>query len=297
MYQLIYDNEKKNRFYVSLGHSVRDPGKHCSDGDSPYLSGSFKNTLVRLSGIDAFEIRGLNIQKLLKCGFLYVIDKQLKRFLMPKLTEESIEIHKELGFKATAYFESILQEELLLSFESQFLDRYGRALVDISPLDDQDTYNLKLMRDGWAHPYFIYPNAISPTEEGEWCYDTIQQSRDAALQAQKDNLGIWPYMNNTLLPMELRFLTRREIPIKYCADLVNNLLYSPQYYFRIPLENRLFFYPENVFAAIQKGFRPAPECDAWLHRVWRVLQGKQEIKMIEEEREKRKQILTFTDVK
>jgi endonuclease YncB( thermonuclease family) len=267
---------------VSRGHSPRNPLRHCSDGDSPYISGSFNNTLVRLLGIDAFEIRGLNIKKLLECGFLYVVDKQLKRYVMPKLTEESIKIHKELGFKAADYFESILQEDLLLSFGSEFLDRYGRALVYLSPLDDQDTYNLNLIKAGWAHPYFIYPNAVSPTEEGEWCYDTIQKSRDATLQAQKDNLGIWPYINDMLLPMELRFLTRKEIPIKYCADLVTNVLYSPQYYCNVSIENRLFFYPENVFAAVQKGFRPSPDCDAWLHRLWRVSQETQE------EREKRK---------
>jgi hypothetical protein len=195
---------------------------------------------------------------------------------MPKLTEESIKIHKELGLKAADYFESTLQEDLLLSFESQFLDRYGRALVYLSPLDDQDTYNLNLIKAGWAHPYFICPNAVSPTEEGEWCYDAIQKSRDAALQAQKDNLGIWPYMNDMLLPMELRFLTRREIPIKYCVDLVKNVLYSPQYYYKVSIENRLFFYPENVFAAVQKGFKPSPDCDAWLHKIWRVSQEKQD---------------------
>jgi hypothetical protein len=127
MYQQPTVDAQETVLHVSLGHSVRDPEKHCSDGDSPYISGSFRNTLVRLVGIDAFEIRGLNIQKLLECGFLYVLDKQLKRYLIPKLTEESIEIHKELGLKATEYFGSILEEELLLSFESQFLDLHSDA--------------------------------------------------------------------------------------------------------------------------------------------------------------------------
>jgi endonuclease YncB( thermonuclease family) len=291
MYQQITVDTQGTMLHVSLGHSLRDPEKHCNDGDSPYISGSFKNTLVRLVGIDAFEIRGLDIQKLLECGFLYVLDKQLKWYLMPKLTEESVRTHKELGFRATVYFEDILEEELLLSFESQFLDRYGRTLVNVSTRDNQDTYNLKLIKAGWAHPYFIYPNAVSPTEEGEWCYENLAAFRNAALQAKEDNLGIWPYINQILIPLELRFLTRREVPAKYCADLVSNLLYSPQYYFKIPLENRLFLYPEHVFTAIQKGFKPALECDAWLHRVWRVLQGKEENKVREKEREKRRELI------
>ena len=92
MYQQPIIDAQETVLHVSLGHSVRDPEKHCSDGDSPYISGSFRNTLVRLVGIDAFEVR-----------------------------------------------------------------------------DNQDTYNLKLIRAGWAHPYFIYPNAVQPAEEGEWC--------------------------------------------------------------------------------------------------------------------------------
>ena len=74
--------------------------------------------------------------------------------------------------------------------------------------------------------------------------------------------------------MELRFLTRRELPLKYCVDLKNHLLYSPQYYFKVYIENRLFFYPKDVLAAILKGFRPTSDCEEWLHKAWRILQGR-----------------------
>jgi hypothetical protein len=72
--------------------------------------------------------------------------------------------------------------------------------------------------------------------------------------------------------MELRFLIRRELPSKYCADLKNNLLYPPQQYYKVLIENRLFFYSKDVVTALQKGFNPAPDCDAYLHRIWRVSQ-------------------------
>ena len=84
---------------------------------------------------------------------------------MPKLTEESIKIHKELGLKAADYFESTLQEDLLLSFGSQFLDRYGRASVYLSLLNDQDTYNLNLIKAGWAHPSKIWRVSQENQEE------------------------------------------------------------------------------------------------------------------------------------
>jgi hypothetical protein len=76
--------------------------------------------------------------------------------------------------------------------------------------------------------------------------------------------------------MELRFLTQRELPSKYCADLQYNLLYPPQQYFKVSIENRLFFYPVDVCIAVQRGFKPTQDCDAWLQRVWRVLQGKED---------------------
>jgi hypothetical protein len=62
--------------------------------------------------------------------------------------------------------------------------------------------------------------------------------RDAAVKAHESQAGIWAYIESILLPMELRFLTRREKPSKYCADLENNLLYSPQYYFKVQIENQ-----------------------------------------------------------
>jgi hypothetical protein len=72
--------------------------------------------------------------------------------------------------------------------------------------------------------------------------------------------------------MELRFLTRREKPAKYCGDLETNILYPPEHYFKVPIENRLFFYPRDVVLAVQHGFKPTPHAGQWLLRVWNALQ-------------------------
>ena len=274
MYQLIIENEKG--LDVRPGYTPGNPQKHCSDGDSIYLNGKFENVLFRLAGIDAFEVRGMNIDSLMKSRFLYRLEKSLRSYLRPRITDESVEIHKNLGIAARYYLESILEEELTASFGREILDRYGRPLTYLSTRDSQESFNLRLIREGWAIPYFIYPNAGSPTEDGEWNYETITTVQDAALEARENNFGIWNHIHMTLIPMELRFLTRREPPSKYCADIQNDLLYPPQQYFKIPIENRLFFYPRDVFIAIEKGFKPTQGCDAWLHRVWRVLQGKEQ---------------------
>ena len=162
---------------VTRGHSPRNPERHCSDGDSSYVTGSFENTLMRLANIDAFEIRGLSLYYLEKSGFLNKLKKQLREHLEPKLTQQSIQIHKELGHETWDYFESILEEELVVSFERETFDRHSRPLVHLSTRDNQDTYNLELVQTGYALPYFIYPNAVSATDEGKWTYDVIQNTR------------------------------------------------------------------------------------------------------------------------
>jgi len=98
------------------------------------------------------------------------------------------------------------------------------------------------------------------------------------VEAKRNNLGIWEYTDHILIPIELRFLTRRELPAKYCADLERNLLYSPQYYFKVPIVNRLFFYPKDVLVPLQKKFKPTSDCDGWLHKVWNALREKEERK-------------------
>ncbi len=60
--------------------------------------------------------------------------------------------------------------------------------------------------------------------------------------------------------------------MKYCANLENHLSYSPKYYFKVYIENRLFFYPKDVLAAIPKGVKPTQDCEEWLHKAWRILQ-------------------------
>jgi endonuclease YncB( thermonuclease family) len=269
---------------VTLSHSKRDPDSHCSDGDSLYITGSVENELVRLLGIDAPEIRGLSLYYLKKSGFLDTLDDQLQQYLQPKLTKESIETHKNLGFEARDYLESILEEDLLLSFGKEVFDRYERLLVYLSATKGK-SYNLLLIQAGYALPYLIYPNAVSPTEDGEWNYRKIEEIQKATTRAREYNLGIWAHID-ILVPTELRFLTRREKPAKYCADLETNILYPPEHYFKVPIENRLFFYPIDVVLAVQHGFKPTPYTDQWLSRVWNALQEPQE-----QEHEIKKEIL------
>ena len=169
---------------VTRGCSPNNPGKHCSDGDSTYLNGKFENVLFRLMGIDAFEVSKINVESLWNSKFLYKLSKLLRNYLKPKLTEESSRTHKNLGIQATEYLESILEEELNVLFKNQILDRYGRPLCYLLSRNEEN-YNLRLVRAGWAIPYFIHPNAVSATDEGAWEYDTINIVQDAAIEARE----------------------------------------------------------------------------------------------------------------
>ena len=105
-------------------------------------------------------------------------------------------------------------------------------------------------------------------------------------------MGIWEHMDDILIPMELRFLTRREPSQKYCADLVNDFLYSPQHYHKVSIENRLFFCPRDVLTAIQQAFRPTHDCPEWLHKAWKVLQAEDGRRGEEDPRRKRREELS-----
>jgi endonuclease YncB( thermonuclease family) len=91
--------------------------------------------------------------------------------------------------------------------KEEVFDKNGRALV--YPLSgDQETYNLQMVREGCAIPYFIYPNAIYPNEYGRFQYHNINKFREAVWEAQENKKNIWDY-TDTVIPMELRFLTSR----------------------------------------------------------------------------------------
>jgi endonuclease YncB( thermonuclease family) len=281
-----------NEMKVLLGHSPKNSERHCSDGDSVYLTGSFENVVFRLSGIDALEVRGLNIEKLEESGFLDRVDSHLREYVDSKLTDRLVELHKELGLEARGYLESILDGELVMRVGPEVLDRYGRALIRLSKRDGEGTYNEELVRTGYAIPYFIYPNAGGPDEKGEYTYETIKRMRDAAVDAQKMRLGIWEHIEDVLIPMELRFLTRREFPAKYCADLTHDFLYPPQYYFKVPISDRLFFYPHDMLAAVKMEFRPTPACSKWVHNLWKDYHGKKSwVEGGSDERKRRHNIL------
>lgn len=101
--------------------------------------------------------------------------------------------------------------------------------------NERKLYNLLPIQTGYALPNSIYPNAAIPSEDGKWNYKKTEETRKATIRAKKHNLGILAHVDHILIPMELRFLTRMELPMKYCADLETNILYPPKHCSRFQL--------------------------------------------------------------
>jgi endonuclease YncB( thermonuclease family) len=241
---------------VVLGHASTNPEKCCSDGDSLYVTGSAENVLVRLLGIDAFEVKGMSLYYLEESKFLQKLPAPLQEHLKPLLTQKSIRTHKQLGNEATTFLEFLVKEEMTLTLGDEVFDKYGRILAYV--WDGDTSLNDTLIKEGYAIPYFIYPNAVNPRENGEFQYDTLFAMRESTLNARKGKKGIWPHIDSTLLPMELRFLTRREFPSKYCADIDLMMLHPPCSYFKVPIEKQAILLSQRCPISSDPGVQTFP---------------------------------------
>jgi len=195
-----------------------------------------------------------------------------RRHFIEKLTPEYAEyLSQKLGAgdaavnqqhhaeAATEHLRSIMARDVFLTYGAETFDRYNRLLAFVgryakSKRDRGDTYNLQQLKAGVAVNYFIYPNLVDLNQkERKRDIDNrhVSLAREAVIAAREARVGIWEEMNPLiLLPFEFRLLIRREPPSRYCADLETLALYRPQEYFRVPVENRLFFAEEFVPVAL-----------------------------------------------
>lgn len=84
----------------------------------------------------------------------WILDNLLE-YLTPKLTRKSIETHKNLGFKACEYLESILDENLTVTFGRETFDQYGGPLVYLGDGQEMYTVHVLLFVRLWLCPYLV----------------------------------------------------------------------------------------------------------------------------------------------
>ncbi|MDH4087487.1 MAG: hypothetical protein OEV27_10430 [Nitrospira sp.] len=169
-----------------------------------------------------------------------------------------------------------------LSFSFEVFDSFGRFLVFInrnqpngnSPGPRPPTYNERMLEQGAAMPFFVWPN-IDPFLESPSILDAViapgtasqvaettsglRRARELVREARASGIGIFNPSNPLRFEaFEVRYLGRREAPNRAVIDLSRNdtVMLQPQHYFRIPhAEDRLFIPPTFVPLFVSRGWR------------------------------------------
>jgi endonuclease YncB( thermonuclease family) len=280
-------------FWDPQGVSVDSLGSkafiRATDGDTPYVSMS-----IRMLSIDAPEVHYPGNAKPAKSDENLAtlaywleqgkapVDDDLAAYLHPRLaTGQAGTVHGQQGEQATTIFKQMLDQmltkesgskrSLYIRTADEVFDSYGRLLAYIAPnysaaeraeLSEWEraTFNLLLVRAGWAATMIIYPSLPK--------YSDLVMLRDSAKEAYLMGRGVW---SNALtltgyefrMAVKLYNVTKRLVDgetlstsqrnswiSRYCVDLTTREIYYPQQYIRVATYNRLFIWPDDVSEAV-----------------------------------------------
>lgn len=168
------------------------------------------------------------------------------------LSIDTPEAAQQYGDMATGMLADLIEagEELIVEVGTEPKDTYGRLLGHVFRKSDGLDVTKEMIRLGAAVPYFISPNVAH-----------FQAYSQAAREAIDAGRGIWnPAAPLEQLPYEYRFMNDgRGGPDKYVGDFFTKKLYTPDEYVNIPVENRVFFYKNEVNDARAGGYEWAGE--------------------------------------
>lgn len=262
-----------------------------TDGDTPSVSMS-----IRMLSIDAPETHYPGRSKPSRSDAILAelaqwilegrapISEDLAAYLQPKLaTGRAGSLQENQGEQASAVYAQMVEQMLtrangtrrnvFLHTADEPFDQYGRLLAYVSPeysreelqtmtLWQRASFNILMVRAGWAASFIIYPSLPK--------YRDLVMFRAAAKEAYLAGRGIWgdPL---TLTGYEFRMciklheLTKRLVNgealstsvregwvERYCVDLTTRAIYYPENYFRVAPYNRLFLWPKDVNEAVGK---------------------------------------------
>jgi endonuclease YncB( thermonuclease family) len=203
-----------------------------SDGDTPVIEQP-----IRMVSCDTPEKSGYAggpdkaqpkldaCRKRLEGNYYSAIPKELREYLISKLTTNAATKHISAGYDASVEFEKALDERLqkpdgirknvAVIPAGEFIDTYGRLLAYIAPWFSgtsgdpippktsplRRTFNLDMIERGWAAFFPIYPSL--PKQ------DDFNLAIKAAEHAWNNKKGIWKkYGKNVLLAYEYRLCVK-----------------------------------------------------------------------------------------
>ncbi len=220
------------------------------------------------------------------------LGKGLVEHLEPQCSDNTAKNHALYSEKAQRVLEKLIQDDLnerkgqgkefrfFLAFSFEIMDRYGRFLCFLDRDSNEQerlerplTYNERMIQQGFAMPYLIWPN-IDPFIGKESVVKAVpdinnfqaeiekskrlQKAREAIRKSRESGTGLFDFNDPLMLfPFELRYLVRRSVPDRFVIDLSQKrpkILEPTKYYEIKNIEDRLFIPEEYVPLFIMKGF-------------------------------------------
>lgn len=260
-----------------------------TDGDTPYISVS-----IRMLSIDAPETHypgrsrpSRHDENLAQLGEWLregraPTDEGLAEYLYPRLAMvRAGTLQEHQGEQSTAVFQQMLdhmltkpnggRRRLFVRTADEPFDRYGRLLAYVAPHYDKAeretlnmweraTFNLLMVKAGWAASFPIYPSIPK--------HKDLAMLHEAAEEAFRSKRGIWAEPM-TLTGYEFRMavklydVTRKLVAgetlssyqrggwvTRYCADMMTHEIFYPEDYYRVAPYNRLFIWPDDTNEAV-----------------------------------------------
>ncbi len=210
------------------------------------------------------------------------VGKLFAEYILPKLENTNAgTLQYTQGKGASAHYKMIIEQrltkpsgakrKLFLRSPQQPFDGYGRLLAYVAPSysskerasmsrRERATFNLNMIETGWAAPFILYPNIPGELD--------LPLFIEAAVNAMDNKKG--QYQESLSMPgYEYRMCEKlydiskkliggdtlhysRKITwrSRYCADMRNRKLYSPEEYMFIPEPYRLWIWPDDVQTSI-----------------------------------------------
>jgi endonuclease YncB( thermonuclease family) len=171
--------------------------------------------------------------------------------------------------------------QFFAAFTREIVDRYGRLLAWLNVNDPSvnrpTDYNTRLLEQGLATPYFIWPN-VDPWRSRGSLLDAalppgpfrqeadgagkLRDARQAVARARANGEGIFAAAAPLRVQaFELRFLAQRRSPDRWVIDLGSNAptLIRPENYYTVAnLEDRLFVPADYVPLFERVGWQKQP---------------------------------------
>jgi hypothetical protein len=265
---------------------------------------------VRFLGIDSpeksFELPGFGSRRLDSAEWenyltdpfrpefgAYDLDPQLEAHLRGRVGAGAATNHRFHGDRAEQALTALVQSDIdvlgqnletfgfFSAFSFEVFDTYGRFLAFINrnqpkandPAPRPLSYNERMLENGAALPYFIWPNvdpfrqvsildavmAPGTANSVAEASPSLRRAREFVRQARANGIGVFDAANPLRFEaFEVRYLGRREVPNRAVIDLSRNdsVILQAQNYFRIPHpEDRLFIPPAFVPLFVTRGWR------------------------------------------